>query len=214
MPRSGALVLALLLAPSSLFAQEPAGFKLAKVPDAVYAQFPQLPSHHGILIEVLDPQSPAHRGGLRRFDIVLSIHTKALDARLPAEFAALAKLLAAPPKEPALLSVLRGGKNLALEFPSSEKSADLPPPKGFMKPGGPPAVSVEAQPLEKGRLNLVVRFYADNSSKLEQRSYEGALDDIEQQLHAHAREHRLPENVVDLVDVALKRIRKLNEGQK
>jgi hypothetical protein len=83
-------------------------------------------------------------------------------------------------------------------------------PKAYIKPGGPPAVSVQVQPLEKDRLSLVIHYYSDQSSKLQRFSCTGQLAEIESQVQTEAREQRIPERVWDLVQVALGRIRTLN----
>src|SRR5438552_15762381 len=73
--------LVLLLISTRLLAQSSEtsfGLKLAKVPEAVYAQVPQLPKNQGILVEAVRPNSPAWRGGLRPFDVIVSVDTKPL----------------------------------------------------------------------------------------------------------------------------------------
>ena len=87
-------------------------------------------------------------------------------------------------------------------------------PKGTFKPGGPPAVTIQLQSLENGRLNLVLTFYANNSGKMERLAYQGNLGAIEKQIQADAREKRVPDRFQDLVEVALKRVRTINQNQK
>lgn len=212
MIRAGWLVsFACLLAPAALSAQTaPApqssfGLKLGKVPEVVFSQLPQLPKDHGVLVEDVSPDSPAWRGGLRRHDIVLSLETKPV--------ASAEKLLEDlhGAEQVTEVIVFRSGREVRLKFAPHAEPATAMPLKGFIKPGGPPAVRVQAQPLDKGRLNITLQFYSDNSGKLEQPSYVGELPDIERQIQAHARDRRLPPSVVDLVEVALKRLRNLEQ---
>src|SRR5436309_3222151 len=74
----GGLLLVLFLVPMNLRAQTmdaSLGLTLGKVPEALYAQVPPLPKNQGVLVEAVEPNSPAWRGGLRRFDIILATET-------------------------------------------------------------------------------------------------------------------------------------------
>ena len=121
----------------------------------------------------------------------------------------------------AAATLFRAGREMLLAFAAhrqddgKEQLANgVSAPKALIKPGGPPAVTIQFQPMDNGRLNLVLSFYSDNSGKMESLAYRGALGDIEQQIHTDAREKRLPERVQDLVEVALRRVRTINQNQK
>jgi hypothetical protein len=202
------VVTVFLLLPASLGAQMPEaslGLTLAKIPEALYAQMPPLAKNHGVLVEAVEPNSPAWRGGLRRYDIIMSLDS----AKSPADVNAVAEKLkrAKLPK----VTVLRAGREVVLAFDASRKDAvpekDLLAPKSYLKAGGPPAVTVQVQPLDDGQLNLVLTFYSANSGKLESLTCDGTIENIESQIHSYARDQRLPERVQDLVEVALKRVR-------
>jgi hypothetical protein len=202
----------LLLVSTSLLAQTgdaSFGLKLAKVPEAVYAQVPQLPKKQGFLVEAVQPGSPAWRGGLRPFDVIVSVDTKPLaDSKAVDENLRQLK--------PAWVTLFRAGREMLLVFDANRKDdgKETVTPKALMKPGAPPAVTIQFQPLDNGRLNLVLSFHSDNSGKMESLAYNGPLGDIEQQIHTDALEKRLPDRVQDLVDVALKRVRAINQYQK
>jgi hypothetical protein len=197
--------------PADLLAQtvDSLGLKLVRVPDALQAQVPLLPKNQGILVESVAPKSLAWRGGLRRFDVIVAI-----DAKPVADAEALEKL---PPGQTAQLSIFRAGREMLLTFDPNRKENALQneylAPKGTLKPGGPPAVTIQLQPLDNGKLSLVLTFYADNG-KMERFPYVGQLSDIERQIQKDNRDQRLPERVQDLVDVALKRVRVINQQQK
>jgi hypothetical protein len=207
----------LLLVPSGLCAQDPDaafGLKLGKVPEVLYAQIPQLPKNQGVLVEIVLPQSPAWRGGLRRFDIVVS-----LDAKPCTEPKALDEnIRRLQPGLGGKVTIFRAGREMELAFDANRKENALESeyltPKGFIKPGGPPAVTIQLQPMDNGRLSLVLTFYSDNSGKMERLAYNGHLGDIERQIQTDARAKRLPDRVQDLVDVALRRVRVINQNQK
>src|SRR5207253_2421691 len=75
----GSAMTFLVLMGASLRAQAPEasfGLTLGSVPEALYAQMP-LPKDQGVLVEAVEPHSPAWRGGLRRFDIIMSLDAAA-----------------------------------------------------------------------------------------------------------------------------------------
>jgi hypothetical protein len=213
MVRIGTWVFFLL--PAGLFAQNPdLGLALGKVPAALYAQLPNLPPNQGILVEALTHQAPAWRGGLRPFDVIVALGAKPVtDAKSFGE--QLRHLKQAQAVE---LQIFRAGREMVLTFDTSRKE-NTPEstyliPKGSLKPGGPPSVTMQLQPLESGRLRLVLTFYSDNSGKMERLPYSGQLGEIERQIQKDSLERRLPERVQDLVEVALKRVRAINQSQK
>jgi hypothetical protein len=83
--------------------------------------------------------------------------------------------------------------------------------KALPKPGGPPAVTVEAEPLEQGKFRVVLRFYAANSGKLEEVPCSGSLGEIEAEVRSLRDQNRISPRVQDLIDVVLQRIRELNK---
>src|SRR5579863_7311232 len=82
MARFGLFTLLLLL-PANVLAQTPDssfGLKLGRVPEPLLAHLPALPKTQAVMAEAVEPNSPAWRGGLRRFDVIVS-----LDDQPPAE---------------------------------------------------------------------------------------------------------------------------------
>ena len=66
----------LLLLPANLLAQTPAtpfGLKLGTVPEVLLAHIPELPKRQAVMVEAVEPNSPAWRGGIRRFDVIVSL---------------------------------------------------------------------------------------------------------------------------------------------
>jgi hypothetical protein len=205
-------VLVLLLAPAGLAAQTPVaplGLKVGKVPDSLYAQLPQLPKDQCCLVEDVESESRAARVGLRRFDIIVSLDKKTVaDARsLEEQLSRLKK------GQKALLSVVRAGKKIALPVDAHRTDNDANP-KAAAKGGEPPAVTIQFQPMDHGRLNLVLTYASAVTGKMERLAYIGQLAEIERQIQTDFREQRLPERVQDLVEVALERVRTINESQK
>jgi hypothetical protein len=186
------------------------GLKLAKVPDALYAQLPDLPKNQGVLVESVKPNSPAWRGGLRPFDIIMSLDSQPLADGKAAE----KKLRQAKAGQGVGLVLWRAGHATVLAFDPHRPDNALEATKGLTKPGGPPAVTIHLQPMDDGQLSLVLIYYSDKSGKLERLSYKGPLGDIERQIHTDAGAKRLPDRVQDLVEVALQRVRTINQSQK
>jgi hypothetical protein len=208
-----ALSLALFVLSSTLCAQTPDtsfGLKLGKVPEVLYAQVPRLPKNQGILVEAVEPNSPAWRGGLRPFDVIISLDARpSVDSR-----AAMDKLHALKPGQSVVLGLLRAGREMLLAFDGHRKEDVGRAPKALFKPGGPPTVTIQLQPTDNGEINLTLSYYSDNSGKMEQRAYMGPLGHIEQQIQVDAHEKRLPDRLQDLVEVALQRVRVINQHQK
>jgi hypothetical protein len=114
----------------------------------------------------------------------------------------------------ALLSVVRAGKKMALPVDAhraDNASADANPAKAAAKGGEPPAVTIQFQPMDHGRLNLVLTCASAVTGKMERLAYIGQLAEIERQIQTDFREQRLPERVQDLVEVALERVRTISQ---
>src|SRR5438270_6277829 len=158
------LSLAFLILASGLRAQAPEvpfGLKLGKVPEVVYAQVPQLSNNQGILVEAAEPDSPAWRGGLRPFDVIVALDAQPLaDSRGVVE-----KLHQLRPGQSAAVTLFRAGREMVLAFDAHHKedAHDNWSPKALLKPGGPPAVTIHLQTMSSGRLNLILSYYSDNS---------------------------------------------------
>jgi C-terminal processing protease CtpA/Prc len=202
MRRIGWIVLGLLAFPLGLFAQagDSLGLKLSSVPEVLAEHLTPLPKN-SVLVEEAEPGLVGYLSGLRRHDVILSVDGKAWKSSEEL----LAKLRDGQKK--VALSIIRQGKERTLHYamPSAEAYA-----KSSLKPGGPPAVSVQAQPQKDGKLNVTIFYYPENSSKLESLNCQAPVQDIERQFHDLATEKRVPEHVQDLVDVALRRLRELN----
>jgi hypothetical protein len=209
------LSLAFLALASGLCAQAPDasfGLRLGKVPEVLYAQLPRLPKNQGILVEAVEADSPAWRGGLRPFDVIVAVDTNPLvDSR-----AIDNRLRQLKPGESAALAIFRAGREMLLSFDghSKQDAVGRLTPKALLKPGGPPAVTIHLQPTENGQVHLTLSYYLDDSGKMEQLVYMGPLGQIEKQIQADARQKHLPDRLQDLVEVALRRVRTINQNQK
>ena len=202
-------VLMLWLAAGLLVAQETKGeaapqpfpgLKLAPVPEELRAHLPVLADAGLLVVEALKG-SPGYQAGFRRHDVLLRAAGQPIraDGRWLAD---LAKTKAGKVE----VALLRGGKEqvLAIAFPLPEGANE---PRGYLKPDGPPAVSVQAQPMPGGQFNVTILFYGDNSAKLTKLTCTGSIPEIQQQVQGHAEEQRLPERIRDLVVVAIDRLR-------
>src|SRR5262249_31087370 len=149
------------------------GLKIGKVPDALFAQLPNLPKDGSVIVESAEANPSACAAGFRPLVLVPTPNAPELLAKLPP-----AKTL-----DPA---ITRAGRELTLSFDPNRKESTPPNeylfPKGVLKAGGPPAVTIQLQPLDNGRLSLVLAFYADNSGKLERLTYDGRLGEIERKI--------------------------------
>ena len=213
MARFGLFTLLLLL-PANLVAQAPDssfGLKLGRVPEPLLAHLPALPKSHAVMAEAVEPNSPAWRGGIRRFDVIVS-----LDDQPPADPKAAEEKIRRDAG--ARVTLFRAGREMVLAFdanrPANAVESEYLAPKGTIKSEGPPSVSIQLQPMDNGRVHLVLTFYSTNSGKMERLAYDGPLADIEQQIHIDARDKRLPDRVQDLMEVALQRARTISKNQK
>jgi hypothetical protein len=180
------------------------GLKLGKVPDVLYAQVPNIPSGKGLLVLKVESDSLAAQLGLAQYDILLSLSGNSLnDAD---QFYRLAATGAQVPKMN--LRLVRGGKELTLHISSRMLAQADSGPKAILKPGGPPAVTVEAKPLEGNRMSVTFKYYANGGSKLERVECTGSLDEIKKQVQ----DRGMPPRVQDLADVAIERLRVINSS--
>jgi hypothetical protein len=190
-----------------------AGLRLAAVPEALYSHLdlPNFQRGHGVLVERVGAASPGDRAGLKRHDILLSYDGTTL--RDGAQFARLLQDATADKTVPLVL--IRGGKEMSMSVCLAgvgDTTATLPLiPKGLLKPGGPPAVSVEAEALDGGKLRVTFTFYSDGKGKLDRLTCSGSLTEIQRQVRSLGENREIPPRVEDLLDVALKRIQDLSE---
>jgi hypothetical protein len=180
------------------------GLKLGAVPDVLYAQIPSIPAGKGLLVLKVEPDSLAAQAGLAQHDILLSLSGNSLTTA--EQFYRLAEMGAQAPKMN--LRVVRGGKELTLRISSKVLAHADAGPKAILKPGGPPAVTVEAKPLEGNRMSVTFKYYANGGSKLEQIECTGSLDEIKKQVQGRG----MPPRVQDVADVAIERLRVLNSS--
>jgi hypothetical protein len=180
------------------------GLKLGTVPEVLYSQMPSIPTGKGLLVLKVEPNSLASQLGLATHDVLLSLSGNSLSN--PEQFYRLAETGAQVPKMN--LRLVRGGKELTLHVSSrmlAQKDSD---PKAIAKPGGLPAVTVEAKPLEGNRMSVTFKYYANGGSKLESVECTGSLDEIKKQVQ----DRRMPPRVQDLADVAIERLRVINSS--
>ena len=173
------------------------GLTLTPVPAVLYEQVQALHQQRGlgIVVDQITPKSAAAVAGLRRFDILLSYQKTPV--RDVAHFAKL--LRAVPPDHKMPLVVLRGGKETVLQVGLSTKlltNADLAePPKGLIKPGGPPAVHVVAEPLQGAKMRITFTFYSEGQGKLDRLTCSGSLDEIQGQVQMASDQKKMSANV-------------------
>jgi hypothetical protein len=180
------------------------GARLGPIPELLYTHLPALPRGRGVVVEHIQAGSVLGQAGLRRYDVLLACDGVAIrDGKHCSEMLSEAR--------PHRLLLFRAGRQmtLALGQPNPEPN---PVPKSVLKPGGPPAVAVEAQPLEKGKLKVSFVYYS-HTGKLERVTCSGSLNQIETEVRQLGEQRRMPARVQDLVDVALKRIRVLNASE-
>jgi hypothetical protein len=184
------------------------GVRLAPVPAALYAHLPSLQPGQGVFVEDIEAHSALAEAGLARFDILLALDgTRLRDGMHFNDMIAKAR-----EGQKSTLELMRAGKVITLSFAHAAAEA-VSVPKGLLKAGGPPAVAVEAQPLEAGKLKVIFVFYSP-AGKLERVTCSGSMVQIEAEVRQLGEEKRMPPRVQDLVDVALKRIRVLNSAEK
>jgi hypothetical protein len=187
------------------------GLAVGAVPDALYdhLRVPNLRRGQGVLIRAIAPDSPVVESDLQRNDIVLSCNgTPVHDGEQ------LVRLLqATAPKGKARVDLIRGGQamrvSVRLVSPVDTESPSFP--KGLLKPGGPPAISVKAEALDGGKFQVTFAFFADGKGKLDQVTCSGSFKEIQAQVHNMGMNNQIPARVQELMDVALKRIRDLNQ---
>jgi hypothetical protein len=186
------------------------GVKVTKVPEVLYFQVPGLPAGKGVLVEQVGPD--AAKQGLRRFDVVVSC--AGMSVQEGDQFLRLMVSQSGAVKVP--LVVFRGGKELTLNVSLSGLliSPAVTGPTAMLKPGGPPAVTVEAKPLEGKRMSVTFTFYSTGASKLERVTCQGSLEEIQQRVKDLAQQNRMPPRVRDLADVAIERLQVLNAPAK
>ncbi len=196
--------------PTTLLA---AGAQIAAVPELLYhhLQLPNLKPGQGVVVRHVTPGSPAARAGLRRYDVLLSFAGTPI--RDGAHLVRLVGAALPDAKTPVLL--VRSGQEMTVQvalngLTATEPGVEASVPKGMIRPDGPPAVSVAAEPLAGGKLRVTFLFYSDGTGKLERVTCSGSMTEIQSQVRTLGRSNRIPTGVQALVDVALDRIRSLN----
>jgi hypothetical protein len=187
------------------------GVLITPVPEAVYAQLPDLTRGQGVMVNHVLPDSPAAAAGLRRYDLLLEYDgDKINDGE---HFARLIR--DGKPDQKVKLGVLRGGKRVSVEVTLTlgpvlkiaqdhkPTGKDPEPPRGTAKSAPPPTVSVSATPLDGNRIKATIEYYQESSGRLRSFDCAGTPTEIETQLKG------LPTRVRELAQVALQRIRDL-----
>lgn len=213
MIRSTVFALAPLLAAGILHAQTPApmmdlGLKVQPVPSVLADHLPKLlEAGRGLLVAEVRPGSRAAQIGLRRHDVILSVGAAPVATAQPL----LDRLISLKDGEREVLEVIRGGKKLALSWPNvaqfSATANAYIPPRSVTKPNGPPAVSVQVQPMTGDELSVTILYYGRATGKMVSHSFRGPVASIERQVREAADDRRIPADVYDLIGVALSRLR-------
>src|ERR1700676_4140115 len=160
------------------------GLQLQPVPELLYSQMPQLPRNQGIVVDQVTAGSLAAKLDLQRFDVLLTYDGKPV--RDPEQFHKLVRTTKLDHKAPLVL--LRAGKEVKLDVALHTTDMATSKLKGVIKPGGPPAVAIECTFLHGGKLEVVLAYYGEKSSKLQSVTCSGSLTEIEQQV----RDQNLP----------------------
>ncbi len=186
------------------------GLAVSEVPDALYDHVRVLSRRRGqgVLLRAVAPDSPVAESDLRRNDIILSCNgTPVHDGEQ------LVRLLqATAPSGKARLELVRAGQAMRVSVRLASPATDTPTfPKALLKPGGPPAINVKAEVLDGGKLQVTFAFFSEGKGKLDQVTCSGSLKEIQAQVDTLGANNQIPTRVQALVDVALKRIRDLNQ---
>lgn len=182
------------------------GAKFAPIPEVLYTHLPTLPKGQGLLVDTVDENSVAEKLGLQRHDIL--VRYGATNVQDLKHFAGM--LWATPPGKPGKLHIYRAGKPQVLNC--SLEQLDLPDfAKAQIKPGGPPALNLEAEALPNDKLKITFTYYAGGSSKLQTVTCQGSVEEIETQVHQISQKQQIPTQVRELLDVALQRVRLLKQ---
>lgn len=185
----------------------PLGLSLSPVPEVLYTHLPHLSRGRGLVVEKVTPRSPAQQAGLQPHDILVSYAGKPIASE--AEFR---RLVRAQGARSVPLAVVRRGRPVTLHV-SLNPADDAAGAMGVVKPGGPPAVTVEAEPREGGKLNVTFFYFSDQTGRQERVTCSGTLPEIEKQVRDLGEQRQMPVRVQNLVDVALERIRVLNRPE-
>jgi len=188
------------------------GILFSPVPDSVYAQVPLLNRDCGVIVTHVLPDSPAAKVNLARHDIVLeyngekvrdSFHlAKLIRADKPGATVNL-KYLRAGKEETSKLTLVLGPELQLAEPTGTASPMPQEPPRTSGKPGGPPAVTISAAPLENNRLQLDIEYYNDAIGRYQSLRCAGAPDEIDTELK------KLPAKLQDTARQAVKRVREL-----
>lgn len=156
----------------------------------------------GVVVTHVLPDSPAARAQLRKDDVLLRYGTTPIQ-----NCEHLVRLIQADrPENKIKLSYLRGERENVAEVvvglgPRLELAGPFPlttPVRAIAKPGGPPAVTVLATPLEMGRVKLVIEYYDPDKGRYQ------VIEVLDSEVDVRLRD--LPDREQRLVRVALQRI--------
>jgi hypothetical protein len=175
------------------------GLHLLPVPEVLYSQLPQLPRGQGLVVDEITPDTLATKVNLQRHDVLLTYDGQPI--RDADQFNKMVRTMKVDQKAPLVL--LRSGKEVKFEVALNTVELATYNVRGAIKPGGPPSVAIECTPLDGGKLQVVLAYYAEKSSKLQSVTCTGTLEEIEQQV----RDQQLPSRIQELVDLAIKRLR-------
>lgn len=185
-----------------------AGIKVALIPEAVYAHVTVLKAGQGLMVEHVDKESTAFRAGLRKWDLLMQWNGTPVLGDAGA-VASMEKSLNDAATKPTPLLVLRANRMVKLTYPG-ENSVTA---KATAKPDGPPTVSVQAQPMGDNKLQITIFYYGEDSSKLRHVTCTGTLKEITDQVQSQASVNRMSDEVLDLVNTALSRLRELQKKE-
>jgi len=186
------------------------GVLFCPISEALYDHLPQLPRGQGVLVTHVLPDSPAAKADIRRHDLLLQYaDTPIRDCE---HLVRLIQSDKAPRK--VRLHLLRGGREATAEVllalgpklkiaqpTQTGPGSDVELPRAITKPGGPPAVTVSATPLEHGKLKVSIEYFHEETGRYRTLKCEGHTEEIAQEVQ------KLPVRERQLVTYALQRIK-------
>lgn len=127
------------------------GVALTDVPEAVRAQFssPDLPAGFGVMVQQVEPGTPAEKAGLERFDILVKFNYQ----KLVSGQQLVALVNAADNKRPVSLTLLRGGRRQVVKL---RLAGDVAGTKAAPEDAGTQATAPQEKPSDRPKDHMVI----------------------------------------------------------
>lgn len=127
------------------------GVALTDVPEAVRAQIssPDLPAGFGVMVQQVEPGTPAEKAGLERFDILVKFN----DQKLVSGQQLVALVNAADNKRPVSLTLLRGGRRQVVKL---RLAGDVAGTKAAAEDASTQAAAPQKEPSDRPKDHMVI----------------------------------------------------------